>query len=36
MDKLIDEVKKVLAGENRAAESLEAVIKFHSLALENE
>lgn len=36
VDKLIDEVKKILAGDNRAAaESLEAVIKFHSLSREN-
>lgn len=36
VDKLIDEVKKILAGDNRdAAESLEAMIKFHSLAREN-
>ncbi len=36
VDKLIEEVKKILAGENRAAaESLEAVIKFHSISREN-
>jgi hypothetical protein len=36
VDKLIDEVKKILAGDNRAAaESLEVVIKFHSLSREN-
>ncbi len=37
VDKLVNEVKNILAGENRAAaESLEAVIKFHSQSLENE
>jgi enoyl-CoA hydratase/carnithine racemase len=37
VDKLVDEVKKILAGENRAAaESLEAVIKFHSQSREHE
>jgi hypothetical protein len=37
VDKLIEEVKKILAGENRAAaESLEVVIKFHSQSRENE
>lgn len=37
VDKLVDEVRRILAGENRAAaESLEAVIKFHSQSRENE
>lgn len=37
VDKFVDEVKKILVGENRAAaESLKAVIKFHSQSRENE